>query len=314
MPTKKKKIQSENLGLLESSPKIYQIDTKSELPQLHYKDEYGELYLGDSLKWFESLEESSVDLVFADPPYNIKKAEWDKFENHEEYINWSIEWIKSASRVLKENGTLYVCGYSEILADLKRPAMNFFKGCRWLIWHYKNKANMSKDWGRSHESILHFRKSKEFTSNVDDIRIPYSGHTLKYPGHPQALTSQYGNGKQHVWMPHPNGAKPKDVIDLPTTCNGSGESTPHPTQKPEELLRKFVLASTNVGELVLDPFSGSGTSLVVAKQLGRKYLGCDNVIEYNNYAIERLKYTVERPKEYWIEFDKKNQIRRESIR
>lgn len=314
MPVKKMKIQSEDLGLLESSIKIHKIDTKSEQSQLHYEDDFGKLYLGDSLKWLDSLDDNSVDLIFADPPYNIKKAEWDKFDNHEEYINWSVEWIKLASKVLKQTGTLYVCGFSEILADLKRPAMDYFNGCRWLVWHYKNKANMSGDWGRSHESILHFRKSKEFTSNVDDIRIPYGGHTLKYPGHPQALTSQYGNGKQHVWMPNPNGAKPKDVIDLPTTCNGSGESTLHPTQKPEELLRKFVLVSSNQGDIVLDPFSGSGTTLVVAKQLGRKYMGCDNVIEYNNYAIERLKNTVERPKDYWIELDKKNQLRRESIR
>lgn len=314
MPVKTKKILNEDLGLSDSSVKIYDIDSNLQLAQIHYEDEFGKLYLGDSIKWLESVNNNSVDLIFADPPYNIKKAEWDKFENHEEYINWSIKWIELASRVLKESGTLYVCGFSEILADLKRPAMEYFKGCRWLVWHYKNKANMSNDWSRSHESILHFRKSKDFISNVDDIRIPYGGHTLKYPGHPQALTSQYGNGKQHIWMPHPNGAKPKDVIDLPTTCNGSGESTPHPTQKPEELLRKFVLASSNHGNVVLDPFSGSGTTLVVAKQLGRKYLGCDNVYEYNTYAIERLKNTIERPKEYWIELDKKNQIRRESIR
>ncbi|MFZ4702750.1 MAG: DNA methyltransferase, partial [Candidatus Methylumidiphilus sp.] len=89
---------------------------------------------------------------------------------------------------------------------------------------------------------------------------------LKYPSHPQAETSAYGKGASKTrenWTPHPKGAKPKDVIDIPTTCNGMGEKTPHPTQKPEELLRKFVLASSNEGDVVIDPFSGSGTTVVV---------------------------------------------------
>ena len=134
---------------------------------------------------------------------------------------------------MKKTGTLYVCGFTEILADLKRPSMKYFKECKWLIWYYKNKANLGRDWGRSHESILHLRKSKEYTMNIDDVRIPYGEHTLKYPSHPQAETSQYGNGgkRKDIWEPHPMGAKPKDVIEVPTTCNGMGEKRPHPTHK-----------------------------------------------------------------------------------
>ena len=119
---------------------------------------------------------------FSDPPYNIKKAEWDTFESQQEYVAWSVRWIEQAARVLKPEGTLYVCGFSEILADLRLPASRFFKGCRWIVWHYKNKANLGDDWGRSHESILHFRKSHDFTFNVDDVRIPYSEHTLEISG------------------------------------------------------------------------------------------------------------------------------------
>jgi len=225
-------------------------------------------------------------------------------------------WIKEASRVLKKTGTLYICGFSEILADLKHPSMKYFKGCKWLIWYYKNKANLGKDWGRSHESILHLRKSKKFTMNIDDVRIPYGKHTLKYPSHPQAETSQYGNGgkRKDIWTPHPIGAKPKDVIEVPTTCNGMGEKTPHPTQKPEELLRKLILASSNESDLVVDPFSGSGTTLVVAEQLGRNWLGCDLSHKYNEWAIDRLEKTVRKPKEEWIALDKANENRRNSIR
>jgi len=286
--------------------------------QIHYENRLGGLYLGDSLKWLKSLESETVDLVFADPPYNIKKADWDNFESHEHYVAWSRDWLEEASRVLKRTGTLYVCGYSEILADVKVAAMPFFKGCRWIVWHYKNKANLGGDWGRSHESIIHFRKSKDFTFNIDDIRIPYGAHTLKYPSHPQAETSNFGkngNGEHREnWVPNPRGAKPKDVMDIPTTCNGMGEKTPHPTQKPEELLRKLLFASSNPGDLVIDPFSGSGTTAVVADQLGRRWSACDCNKEYNEWAIKRLHSVVRRSVMDWVIYDAETAQRRESIR
>jgi len=112
-------------------------------PQLYYKHQNGELWLGDSIEWLKTLKSKSVDLIFADPPYNIKKTDWDNFESQEEYIKWSMLWIEQAARVLKDAGTLYICGFSEILADLKHPASKYFKSCRWIVWHYKNKANLA---------------------------------------------------------------------------------------------------------------------------------------------------------------------------
>lgn len=285
--------------------------------QLHFQHPHGNLYQGNSLEWLTSVDSESVDLIFADPPYNIKKADWDNFESQEKYIEWSLIWIKEASRILKDTGSLYICGFSEILADLKHPASKYFDTCRWLIWHYKNKANLGNDWGRSHESIIHLRK-KNHRIIIDDVRIPYGAHTLKYPSHPQALTSAYGkngNGKKRAnWIPNPKGAKPKDVFDIPTTCNGMGETTPHPTQKPEELVRKFVLASSQEGDVVVDPFSGSGTTVVVAEQLGRLWLGCDLDAQYNEWAISRIRNVRRMKKEEWIAYDRKNAERRESIR
>lgn len=283
--------------------------------RLYYEHPNGKLFQGDSIDWLASLPTASVDLIFADPPYNLNKADWDNFESQEAYIEWSMRWISHAARVLKASGSMYVCGFSEILADLKHPASRLFEHCRWLIWHYRNKANLGKDWGRSHESILHFRKTTQFRLNVDDVRIPYGNHTLKYPSHPQAQTSQYGDGRQRDdWQPHPLGAKPKDVIEIPTTCNGMGEKTPHPTQKPEELLRRLILAATNCGELVLDPFSGSGTTLVVAEQLERKWLGCDLELKHNEWAVNRIESVPKRSVEEWLEVDRKSAAHRESIR
>lgn len=295
---------------------IHGIDAAPSGYRLHFEHPNGQLWQGNSLEWLASLPAASVDLIFADPPYNLKKAEWDTFESQEEYIKWSMVWIEQAARVLTETGTMYICGFSEILADLKHPASRFFQGTRWIVWHYKNKANLKNDWGRSHESLLHLRKSKNFTFNVDDVRIAYGAHTLKYPSHPQAESSAYGGGKQRAeeWQPHPLGAKPKDVIEVPTTCNGMGETTPHPTQKPEELVRKFILASSHLGDRVLDPFSGSGTTITVAEQLGRKWLACEQSAEYNDWAIERIQKVRRMSVEDWKAYDRANKERREKIR
>jgi site-specific DNA-methyltransferase (adenine-specific) len=102
-----------------------------ETPVLFYSHPNGEIWIVDATAWLRSLESESIDLIFADPPYNIKKAEWDTFESQHEYVNWSLKWIEQAARVLKPTGTLYICGFSEILADLKLPASRFFRGCRW---------------------------------------------------------------------------------------------------------------------------------------------------------------------------------------
>ena len=282
-----------------------------------YKHENGLLFTSDSIDLLKSIKDETIDLIFADPPYNIKKAEWDNFESQEEYIEWSLLWGIEASRILKPTGSFYICGFSEILADLKHPFSKHFKGgCKWIVWSYKNKANLGNDWGRAHESILHFRKAKSFKLNIDSVRIPYNEHTLKYPNHPQSETSQYSNQKARYneWVPNPLGAKPKDVIEIPTTCNGMAEKTKHPTQKPEALLRKLILAASNTNDIVLDPFSGSGTTIVVAEQLGRKWIGCDMSEEYNEWAIKRIKNIEYKTVEEWIEFDRMTAKRRGKIR
>ncbi|HPR18403.1 MAG TPA: DNA methyltransferase, partial [Candidatus Cloacimonadota bacterium] len=193
----------------------------------YFSTEFGDLYNCDVLDFFSHLKSQYVDLIFADPPYNIKKAEWDTFESQKKYIEWSMHWIEEAYRVLSPNGSLYICGFSEILADLKWATSGLFKGCKWLVWFYRNKANLGNDWGRSHESILHLRKSNTPIFNIDQVRIPYNEHTLKYPRRTQAESSQYANGKNdYIWEPNPLGAKPKDVFEIPTIANGSWEKFP----------------------------------------------------------------------------------------
>ena len=105
---------------------VFEIEEFKTGLRCQFEHPHGRLYQGDSIEWLASLTPESVDLIFADPPYNLKKAEWDNFESQEAYINWSMQWIGPASRALKPTGSLYICGFSEILADIKHPASRYF--------------------------------------------------------------------------------------------------------------------------------------------------------------------------------------------
>ena len=249
----------------------------------------GELWHADVLELLGKLADGSVDLVIADPPYAIAKAAWDEFESLEVYVAWCDRWIAEIARVLAPHGSAYVCGFSEILADVKARSARRFASCRWLVWYYRNKANLGRDWGRSHESILHLRQA-DARVDVDAIRIPYNGHTTRYPARVQAVSSQYGGAaaRRDRWEPNPLGAKPRDVIELPVICNGMAEKTPHATQKPEALIEKLILASSAPGQLVVDPFVGSGTTAVVAARLGRSWVVGDGDPRFVGLARERL--------------------------
>jgi site-specific DNA-methyltransferase (adenine-specific) len=264
-------------------------DLRGRGPTRAYAGRSGALWHTDALALLGTLEDRSVDLVVTDPPYAIAKEDWDEFESLDAYVDWCDGWLAEIARVLAPHGSAYVCGFSEILADVKARSARRFAGCRWLVWYYKNKANLGKDWGRSHESILHLRGAAA-KLDVDAVRIPYNGHTTKYPERVQAVSSQYGRGvRRDKWEPNPLGAKPRDVIEVPVICNGMAEKTPHATQKPEALIERLVLASSAPGQLVVDPFVGSGTTAVVAARLGRRWLAGDADARYVGLARERLK-------------------------
>jgi site-specific DNA-methyltransferase (adenine-specific) len=259
-------------------------------PRVAHETGLGTLLVGDVFEVLAAQADRSIDLVVTDPPYAIAKDSWDQFESLEAYVDWCDRWLAEVERVLAPDGSAYVCGFSEILADVKaRSAPRFAGGCRWLVWHYRNKANLGSDWGRSHESILHLRKGKA-RLDVDAVRIPYNDHTKRYPARVQAVSSQYGGkGKRRDrWEPHPLGAKPRDVFEIPVLCNGTAEKTPHPTQKPLELIDRFVRGSSAEGDLVLDPFVGSGTTAVVAEAAGRRWIASDADPRYVGLARQRL--------------------------
>lgn len=248
----------------------------------------GRLIEGDGVEWLLGAEPGSVDLVVADPPYNLGKAAWDHLGSLEDYLAWSERWLDAAHQALSPTGTLYVMGFPEVLAHVTARVSGRWARTRWLTWYYRNKANLRNDWGRSHEAILCLRKGKRFTFNTDAVRVPYNRHTTRYPERTQAETSQYGGKRKERWKPHPLGARPRDVLEVPVLANGTKEKTAHPTQKPVQLIRKLVLASSDEGDLVVDPFAGSGTTALVCELNGRRWVSLDREADYVEVARARL--------------------------
>jgi site-specific DNA-methyltransferase (adenine-specific) len=260
----------------------------SDLDRTVLSTELGQLIRGDGVAWLEAAEPGSVDLIVADPPYNLGKAAWDRLGSLDEYLAWSERWLAAAHGALKETGTLYTMGFSEVMAHVLAQQSPRWKRARWLTWYYRNKANLRSDWGRSHEAILCLRKGKRFTFNTDPVRVPYNKHTRRYPQRTQAASSQYGGKRTDRWQPHPLGARPRDVLEVPVLCNGTREKTAHPTQKPVQLIRKLVLASSDEGDLVVDPFGGSGTTALVAEVHQRRWVCLEREVDYLALARERI--------------------------
>lgn len=289
--------------------------------EAYVQTDLGELYDVDAVELIERLEagDRTVQLLFADPPYNIGKAEWDRFETDEAYLDWVVDWIQRAGDILSEEGSLFVMGFSEGLAEIKARLAReceWYESLRWLVWSYRNKPMMNDaGFTRSHESLLWLRQSEEYTFRMDRVRIPYNEHTESYPVREQGQTSLFGSEEGYSWDPNVEGAKPRDVIDVPTVNNASSERTAHPTQKPEELLRKLVWATSDHGELVCDPFGGSGTTYAVSEQLGRNWVGTETNPEYCDIIADRLDGIEHRGEpDYWMKHDIDRREHRRRVR
>lgn len=287
---------------------------------MYWSSALGELHNRDVHALLDDLHDDDViDLAIADPPYNMGKAEWDSFDSREEYLEWVTGWVSTIGEHLSDSGSMYVMGLPEILAHVKVELdrnCDWIDSMRWLVWHYRNKPQMGDGgWTRSHESILWLRKTDDYTFNMDRVRIPYNNHTKRYPVREQGQTSLFGSEDGYEWDPNVEGAKPRDVIDVPTVNNASSERTDHPTQKPEELIRKLVWASSDRGDTVFDPFGGSGTTYVVCEQLGREWIGCEAEEKYCEMTVDRLESVEHREDpSYWMKHDIDRRENRRKIR
>ncbi|GJM24062.1 MAG: hypothetical protein DHS20C16_04770 [Phycisphaerae bacterium] len=255
---------------------------------------------GDCVKGLSALPKDSIDLVFADPPFNIG-YDYDKYNDKQDdqaYLDWSKEWIAGVHRALKPNGTFWLAIGDDYAAELKTIAtreVGFH--CRsWVIWYYTFGVNCTRKFSRSHTHIFHFTKdAKDFTFNSEGIRVP-SARQLVY-GDKRANAK--GRLPDDTWILRPQdlpeGFQPSDdTWYFPRVAGTFKERAGfHGCQMPEQLLGRIIRVSSNEGDTVLDPFTGSGSTLMVAKKLNRKWMGFELSKDYAKEARKRLDKTKE---------------------
>jgi site-specific DNA-methyltransferase (adenine-specific) len=264
------------------------------------------LYQGDCVEGLGRLEAESVDLVFADPPFNIG-YEYDVYEDRcraEHYLDWTRRWGKAVQRVLKPTGTFWLAIGDEYAAELKlifQKELGFM--CRsWIVWYYTFGVNCTKKFSRSHAHLFHFVKDpKKFTFNNMAIRVPSARQLVYNDGRadsqgrlPDDTWILRGQLPDDTWVLRPqdlpDGFQPdEDTWYFSRVCGTFKERAGwHGCQMPEQLLGRIIKACSNPNDLVLDPFAGSGTTLAVAKKLGRRWIGFELSPNYAARVQARL--------------------------
>ena len=244
------------------------------------------VFCQDIFEVLPKLPEQSVDLMFADPPYNLTKSFNDrKFKkiSIDKYSEWLDSWLSLTLRILKPTASIYICGDWRSSAAIHRLGEKYFIPQNRITWEREKGRGAKSNWKNCSEDIWFFTVSEDYYFNVDAVMLkrqviaPYTDRN----GDPKDWT-ETENGRFRVT--HPSNL----WTDLTVPYWSMPENTDHPTQKPEKLLAKIVLASSRENDLVFDPFNGSGTATVVAKKLGRHYLGVEIDETYCCLAQKRL--------------------------
>jgi DNA modification methylase len=254
------------------------------------------IHQGDCVDLLKRLEPNSVNLAFADPPFNIG-YEYDVYDDrkaYEKYLSWCRQWMSGVVTALKPDGTFWLAIGDEYAAELKLIARDLGLSCRsWVIWYYTFGVNCTRKFNRSHAHLFHFVKNpKKFTFNFKDpsIRVP-SARQLVYA---DKRANPRGRLPDDTWILRPQDlpagfSEDQDSWYFPRIAGTFKERAGfHGCQMPEQLLGRIIRASSNEKDLVLDPFGGSGTTLVVAKKLNRKWIGFELSPEYARQASDRL--------------------------
>lgn len=255
-----------------------------DLKYLKYKNNDSSLViLGNSIDVLKKIKSNSIDLIFADPPYNIGKDfgnNKDIWKSKKEYIEWCKTWLDECYRVLKDNGTFYFMTATQHMSYLDVYVSEKYNVLSRIIWSYDSSGVQSrKNFGSLYEPILMTTKStnSKYTFNYNDILVEAkTGAKRKLIDYRKTPPQPYNTKKVpgNVW----NFNRVRFLMD---------EYENHPTQKPEELLERIILASSNPGDVVLDPFSGSFTTSCVAVKNNRNAIGIDLNEEYYKIGIRR---------------------------
>ncbi len=238
---------------------------------------------------FEILDKLKVlkrfDLLFADPPYNLTKSfgsERFSERTSNDYEVWLDSWLRQCIPLLKKTGSIYICGDWRSSSAIQRVGSKYFKLQNRITWEREKGRGAKASWKNTAEDIWFFTMSDEFTFNLDAVKQRR-----------RVLAPYKENGEPKGWTKDKSGSyrdtHPSNIwTDISVPFWSMPENTDHPTQKPEKLLAKVILASTNAGDLILDPFAGSGTTAVTAKKLGRNFIAIESDENHCLLAQKRL--------------------------
>jgi len=240
---------------------------------------------GDAFEVLKRLRPASFDLLFADPPYNLtKEFGREKFKQKalDAYATWLDSWLSLCVPLLKPTASIYICADWRSSTAIQTVGTRYFKLQNRITWEREKGRGAKANWKNAAEDIWFFTVSDEFTFNLDAVKVrrkvlaPY-----KEKGRPKDWRESEGGNFRDT---HPSNI----WTDISVPFWSMPENTDHPTQKPEKLLAKIILASTNTSDLILDPFAGSGTTAVTARKLGRDFLAIEADETYCLLAQKRL--------------------------
>lgn len=242
----------------------------------------------DALEALKTLADNSVDLIFADPPYNIGKnfnGKIEKWDTEESYLEWCYEWLDLCVQKLKPNGSFYVMTATQFMPYFDIHLRKKLTILSRLVWSYDSSGVQAKKYyGSMYEPILFCVKDKNnYTFNTNDILVEAkTGAKRKLIDYRKAVPTVYNSEKV-----------PGNVWEFSRVRYRMDEYENHPTQKPISLLERIIKASSNEGDLVLDPFSGTFTTCYVAKELNRNSIGIELQDEYVKIGLRRLQLAEE---------------------
>jgi DNA modification methylase len=240
--------------------------------------------LDNALKF---LPNNFVDLMFIDPPYNLnKKFNLVSFRSmeHKKYEAWFDNWFSKLVGTLKETASVYICGDWKSSNAILKVGMKYLRVRNRITWEREKGRGAKSNWKNCSEDIWFFTKGDDYTFNVDDVKLR---RKVLAPYRDESGTPKDWKNENEV---NYRDTSPSNLwTDISVPFWSMPENTDHPTQKPEKLLAKIILASSNKGDVVLDPFLGSGTTAVVAKKLDRKYVGIELDEYYCCLTEKRLK-------------------------
>ena len=243
------------------------------------------LNIMDCYDFLKSLPDESIQFICIDPPYNLELAKWDSYEN---YIDWASKWLSESYRVLSKNGSMVIFGGIQFrdtksgdLIDIIQYVRHNtkFKLINTIIWHYKNGMSAHRYFANRHEEAIWLAKTNDYYFDLDSVRVPYSEEDLKL-----ALKDKRLNPENTV-----KGKNPTNVWQIGRLNGNSKERVGHPTQKPVEIIERFVKALSYPGAVVLDFFAGSGTVGRVCIAEKRHCLMCDNDKSSIDYFMKHIK-------------------------